>query len=186
MNKYYAIDIETMPNEDILDKVPDKQKGKEALSPLYGKIACIGIYGSDGTKKCLFGTEKDMIKDLFEILSYRNKVITYNGKGFDFPFIFKRAAILGVKPLYQMDQWTNRFKAMNHIDVMAEWCDFGKYEKLDTLADIILGYGKIEFDVTTIKDLIKTEGGRKTIEKYCIRDCEITYKLAEKFGYITY
>lgn len=208
LNKYYAIDIETMPNDVLIDKLPEvkasktlkdpekiksdiekkqsEQVSKMALSPLYGKIACIGIYGSDGTKKCLFGSEEDMITELLNIISKpRTKVITYNGKNFDFPFIFRRAAILGIKPLYQMDGWTNRFKAYNHIDIMAEWCAvYGESMKLDTLADVIFDKGKIEFDVTNIKDLIKTEKGKKELEEYCMRDVEITYELAKRFGYI--
>lgn len=203
-----SIDIETYPNEDMIAKLPEvkadsrlkdeekiksdiekkkaEQIEKMALSPLYGKIACIGIYGG-GVKKCLMinadgSGEKELLQEFFK-LTKKKMVVTWNGKGFDYDFIFKRAIFHGIATLRDMKFYVDKYKSTWHTDLMAEFCQFGKYEKLDDVANVFLDEKKIEFDVTTIKDLIKIDEGRKQLEDYCMQDVKITHKLAVKFGY---
>jgi len=203
----YAIDIETMPNEEMKKYLPEvkakanlkdpvkieadikkkssEQVGKMALSPEFGKIACIGIYG-DGMKIVLMDTEKKMLESFFSFLQENKdkKIITHNGKAFDFDFIFKRAFHYGLAKLSDMKKWTDKYKAKDtHIDLMTEYCKYKEYKSLDLLASIYLGEKKIEFDVKTIPQIIKTEEGIKKLKEYCLKDCELTYNLAKKFGY---
>lgn len=204
----YAVDIETMPNMDMLFNLPEpkasktlkdpekikadieakkaEQMDKMALSPLYGKIACIGIYGI-GQKHCLMikpdgSGEKEIIKKFLE-LTKKKMVVTWNGKGFDYDFIYKRAIFHGLATLRDMKFYVDKYKSIYHTDLMAEFCQFGKYEKLDDVAKVFLGSKKLDFDVTIIKDLIKTKEGRKQLEDYCLQDTKLTYDLAIKFGY---
>ena len=199
-----SLDIETMPNEDMVSKLPEveasktlkdpekiekdiankrqEQIDKMALSPLYGKIACIGLYSQD-YQNVLVGNEEEILKQFFEIT--KDKVlITYNGLNFDIPFIYKRACIYDIFTIKDMKEKVNKYKQDKHIDLMNEFCSYGQYEKLDTLCSIYLNENKIDFDVKTIKDLIKTSDGVEKLKEYCLRDVELTYKLAIKFGYI--
>lgn len=205
-----AVDIETMPNLEMVFclpepkasgvlKDPDKIKAdiaakraeqfdKMALSPLYGKIACIGMYGKNGEiEECLMinpdGTgEKEIIQKFLEITK-KKMTVTWNGKGFDYDFIFKRAIYYGIATLRDMKWYVDKYKSTYHTDLMTEFCQFGKYEKLDDVAKVFLNSQKLEFDVTSIKDLITTEEGRKQLAAYCMQDVKLTYDLAIKFGY---
>jgi len=203
----YSIDIETIPNLEMIKYLPevkadsrlkDENKIKEdiakkqqeqidkmALSPEFGKIACIGIYGED-RKEVLIGDEKEILQSLFNIFNIiidKKSVVTFNGIGFDFDFIYKRAIFYGITKLCKMKQYTDKHNDFFHIDLMREYCKYGEYKSLDLLSKIYLGEGKIEFDFKEIPELLKTEEGKEKLKEYCLKDCELTYRLAKKFGY---
>lgn len=200
-----VIDIETIPNPDIIHllgeptidsrlkdplKVAEakaeakaKQLGSMALSPLTGKVAAIGYYSAD-LQQCRITDEKEMLDVVIGYLE-NFEVITYNGKAFDIPFIFKRGIILGCEwaTIPAMRKLTKRFEVDGHIDLMEAFCNYGEREKLDNLGKFILGYGKKEFDFARIPELLKTEEGKKEISEYCLHDCKMTWELAKRMGY---
>lgn len=205
-DRQLAIDIETMPNMEVVHLLPEpkisaalkdpakielakiearnEQLSKMALSPLTGKIASIGYYANNSEAFTCYD-EKEMLQDFWEITRGK-QLLTFNGKGFDIPFIFKRGMILGLKwaTIKEMKAYCDRYKSENiHIDIMAEFCDYNKYESMDNLARFILGEQKIEFDVTAIPELIKTAEGKELLKKYNLKDCELTWKLAKRMGY---
>lgn len=211
--EYTVIDIETYPNADMVDRLPEpkvdarvkdpvkieakraegrqKQIDDMALSPLYGKVACIG-YMKGNTKGIRIGEdEAEIINDFFgHIISFKEskspKIVTWNGMGFDIPFIYKRAMILGIKPTVSMSYFMKRYQTETHCDLMQIWCNWYGMEKLDNVAQALLDEGKQEFDFRTIKDLIKTEEGRGAIAKYCMQDVEITSKLFYKMANVLF
>lgn len=205
-NNQLVIDIETMANPDAIALLPEpsidarlkdpakvaeakaeakaKQIEKMALSPLTGKIAAVGLYGELGGE-VVIADEVTMLNAAYDAIK-TSTIITYNGKSFDIPFIFKRGIILGLSwaTIPEMKLYTDRYKSgAAHIDLMTEFCNYGEYEKLDNLARFILGSGKIEFDFREIPELLKTEEGKAKISEYCLKDCELTYKLAKRMGF---
>ncbi len=210
MKKQIVIDIETMPNFDVVHLLPEPkidsrlkdsakieearkdakqaQLDKMALSPLTGKIALIGFCGENsGGNIEAWHNEKEGLDLLYSVYLNDSQIITYNGKGFDLPFIFKRGIILGCKwaSIPEMKKFTDRYKSdERHIDLMQEFCNYNEYEKIDNLARFILGEGKIDFDVTKIHELVKTPDGQQQLKEYCQKDCDITWQLARKMGFI--
>ena len=199
-----AMDIETMPNPAMIEFLPEvkpdprlkdpekieadiakkqeEQIDKMALNPLYGQIACIGYYGED-YKEVDLQAEKNMIETVLQ-RSEDYPIFTWNGKGFDYEFIIKRGVILGLCSLLDLEKFTDKYKAVNHIDLMEKWAGYNKYVKLQEVSTIILGEGKEEdFDVKDIPKLIKTKSGQELIKRYCLTDCKRTYELAKKFGF---
>jgi DNA polymerase elongation subunit (family B) len=202
-----VIDIETMPNPDAVKWLPEpkvdsrlkdpekialakdvgreKQLDKMGLDPLTGKIACIGLYSEAGGSTLFAGDEEKAALDmLYGLIEYK-KVITYNGKPFDMPYIFKRGIILGCEwaTIPNMKRYTERYKSDKHIDLMAEFCNFGEFHSLDTLSRHILGETKKEFDFRRISELMGSEEGREEIAEYCQQDCLLTWKLAKRMGF---
>ena len=201
-----AIDIETIPNPDMISKLPEvvadsrlkdeakikadiekkkaEQIEKMALSPLYGKIACIGYYG-DNIKEVHIDSEKNMLKKLSQLMQEDNILLTWNGNGFDWDFIIKRGIILGIEDLNLKHLEVIRSKKNPmFIDLMEKWCGYSKFAKLNEVASILLdGECKEEFDVKEIPNLIKTKTGKELIKRYCLQDCKLVYDLARKMGY---
>ena len=200
-----VIDIETMPNMDVIDLLPEpsidsrlkdpvkieeaKKNGREsqiekmALSPLTGKVACIGFYGA--VHEVRIDDEKAML-DYAHSIILSHQIITYNGKSFDIPFIFKRGIILGCEwaTIPNMKKYTDKYKSGDrHIDLMTEFCDYGQWEKLDNLARFLLGSKKVDFDFREIPELLKSDEGKAKLTEYCYQDCKLTWELAQKMGF---
>lgn len=205
-SNFLVIDIETVPNEEVLpllgvpkidSRLKDpikileakreaelKQKDKMPLSALTGKIACVG-YHSNLISDCLFNeNEKEMLDYTYELIR-KHTIITYNGKNFDIPFIFKRGIINRCTwaTIPEMKIYSDRY-SKKHIDIMVEFCNWGEYEKMDELAKFILGTQKEEIDYKKMPELMLSEAGRAVIGSYCLKDCKITWELAIRMGIV--
>ena len=165
-----------------------EQIDKMALNPLYGRICCVALVSAGGMNYMIDDVDTDekekkiieFIKSQAMDMSMSPKICTWNGLSFDIPFIYKRALILGVDMKVPMSHWMKRYSNIPHCDLMQLWCNWYGYEKLDNVASVLLGEGKKDFDVTTIKDLIKTGEGREKVAEYCIHDTQITWKILDK------
>lgn len=156
-NKIFAIDIETIPNLNLIDSLPDidvkignlsdplkiankKDEAKKlqiknmALSPFTGRICSCAIYG-DGISDAM---PLPYISDAYELaviefaLSYLNNsswIISWNGKEFDIPFIYTRAMLLRSDTMGCMPKsyWTNRYTTYPHCDLMLEFNGYKPY-----------------------------------------------------------
>lgn len=203
--KYIAFDIETMPDvaqinnlpepdvatgnlkdpEKIAAKVAEAKKeqiGRMALSPLTGEIASAAFF-SNNRQDVVFG-ELQILEATWQHIMDGNKLVTFNGKSFDVPFVFKRGIIHGLKwaTIPNMKRYVDKYRAVQHIDVMEEWCAFGERIKLGTLSQLLLGQTKLDFDFAETPELLKTEEGRAKIAEYNIQDAYLTYRLAERMG----
>lgn len=159
-----------------------KQIEQATLNPLYSRLCCIGYY-SDDIQEVDFGgeelSEKVMIENFLKRLQNEPSIIvTWNGYNFDIPFIFKRGLKYGLCKLTDMQYYINKSNS-KILDLMILFAGWNKYEKLDNVAKVLLGASKEEFDVKQIPELIKTLSGRELIRRYCLRDCELTYKLGK-------
>lgn len=210
MPKFLVVDIETMPDMDAVKFLPEvrasgvlkdpvkieadiaEKKAAQleamALSPKTGKIACIGFYADD-FQDVVFG-EVDALNRFNQIVQDR-VIITFNGKSFDLPYIFKRAMVNNLRwaGIPQMKAYTDKYKAQSkHIDLKEEHEVYGqvdKYESLESLSQVYLGYGKSDMDFKRIPELVLTEEGQKELSAYCLQDCKLTWELAKRFGFIT-
>ena len=206
----FALDIETIPNPDKFDllqepeaskvlKDPAKieadieakriaQREKAALDPMFGRVAAVAFVGeieevaviedaSDEAERFIIG------RIMINLALDGARIITFNGIGFDLPYIYKRALILGVHPATfgapPLTHWTQRYRNDYHYDLMQIWSGWksGEYAKLDTVAKLVLGRGKVECDVTKIAEMITTDEGRADVAEYCKQDTRLTWDL---------
>lgn len=209
MPKYIVVDIETMPNPDAVKFLPEvrasgvlkdpakieadiaekkaAQLESMSLSPKTGRIACIGFYADD-FEDVVFG-EIDALSRFNQLVNDRT-IITFNGKSFDIPFIFKRAMVNNLRwaGIPQMREYTDKYKSgSKHIDLKEEhevYGQFDKFESLESLAQFYLGAGKSDMDFKRIPELLQSEAGQKELASYCLQDCKLTWELAKRFGFI--
>lgn len=202
-------DIETIRNADMISNLPEpdvkygnlkdeekrkikydeaceEQVKKMALSPLYGRVACAIIgqswfYLREETDQA----ERELINEILTAMAPRKEesscIISWNGNGFDFPFVFKRALILGVPSPFPMSHYTKRYSSFPHADLMQIWCGWFGFAKLDDVAGAILGQKKIEFDIHEIPELLKTPEGLDKLQAYNTRDGGLCLDLFDKF-----
>lgn len=182
--------------EEKIAEARAEQIDKMALNPLYGRI-CAAVFvapGANGKLESLrFAAGDDdaeeaaLIAGCFGVLRLDSaRIVTWNGFNFDLPFLFKRAAILGVplRGVPVLPFWCKRYATGSHIDLMQVWggWDSKQFAKLDDVAGVCADDHKIEIDFKEFPELVKTAEGREKIFDYCEQDVRLTYKIFEKFN----
>jgi DNA polymerase elongation subunit (family B) len=179
----------------------DEKEGiKDSLSfyPLTAEIVAIGMLDADTQKGSVFfqttgdpllpfeedniryetGSEKEIITKFWNVVKGHKHFITFNGRGFDCPFILVRSAVHKIRP--SKDLMPNRYND-THIDLLDQLTFFGASRRRFSLdmwcrtfgikspkEDGITGY--------EVKDLFKA-GRCFDIAKYCAGDLKATREL---------
>jgi predicted PolB exonuclease-like 3'-5' exonuclease len=209
----YGFDIETIRNDAMISRLPEptadsrlkdpvkiaadiaekkaEQVNKMALDPFTGRVLCVALVSEDEAgcpilEEATDDAERNLIQQVFSVIGRSDmRLVTWNGAGFDLPFLYKRALCLGVNPANfkcpPMSAWLQRYKNDRHIDLMLELAGYGKFLKLDAVASAILGERKTpEIDVTAFPEVMRTQEGRDIITEYCIQDTKMTYELFKR------
>lgn len=207
-----GFDIETMRNGALIGKLPEpevslgnlkdpakieekkaavkaEQIEKMALSPIWGRMCSYAIAG-DGVEhsaviaKDTDSAETDLLEQCFSQIR-EHRIITYNGNGFDLPFLFRRAVILGVDPrewgIATLAELTQRYNNSWHVDLMTVWAGYNGREKLENVATAVLGDHKQDIDFREFPELIRTAEGQKKIMQYNLQDTILTLQLFNRF-----
>lgn len=174
---------------------------KAALSPVCGRIICIQVLKVDevGTDKeqvtpffLINESEKQTLQDFANINMKEGVLVTYNGRGFDFPYLIFRAGVHGVEIDLPHNQPYNGRD--NHVDMMTF---LGEYSGLDRLASKTFDYIGLakweEYWGLEVKKSIKTggidlnalflAGQYDEIKTYGMKDVEDTLYLFRKFAF---
>ena len=149
-------------------------KEKAALSPVTGRVLCIGM--ADGI---LEGGEPGIISAFWNSWRHGGLFIGWNCKGFDLPFLIRRSWALGVK--IPSDLFEGRYFNSRVVDLMEKWAcgNYGERESLDTAART-LGVGQKNGSGADFARLWR-EDKPKAIE-YLQNDLRITAAIAERMG----
>ena len=196
--KRISLDIEV---DSDVGRIPDPKAAEK-------KVTAIGFESSDELKQILVlrhgnakegindlppdikitfydeNKEKNMILDAFKIVQQYPLLITYNGDGFDLPYLYNRAERLGIgkedNPFYMMRDSATLRKGV-HLDLYRTMSNrafqiyaFGqKYNdfSLNSVSIGLLNEKKIDYGMD-IGDLTLYQTA-----KYCQNDARLTYRL---------
>jgi 3'-5' exonuclease len=178
----------------------EKETAKEQLSfyPLTAQIVTIGLLNPDTHKGFAFfqtggdpllpfeeddilyetGTEKEILEKFWKVIKSYDKFITFNGRGFDCPFILVRSAVHKIKPT--RDLMPNRYSDA-HIDLLDQLSFYGAFRRRFSLDMWCRTFGiksPKEGGITgyEVKDFFK-QGKHLDIAKYCVGDLHATMEL---------
>ncbi len=176
----------------------DEVKDRLSFFPQTAEIVTIGLFDPDAERGFAFfqttgepllpfeedsvryetGTEKEIIEKFWNAMKTCSQFITFNGRGFDCPFILIRSAVHKIKPT--RDLMPNRYN-VTHIDLLDQLTFYGASRRRFSLdmwcrtfdikspkEDGITGY--------EVKDLYKS-GRHIDIAKYCVGDLRATKEL---------
>ena len=123
-------------------------------------------------------TEEDMLSSFWKIISQVDRVITFNGKYFDVPFLLLRSAVLRVKPSKIIS--TGKYDNKNHIDLLDQLTFSGLTKKFN-LDFYCQAFGvesskSNEVNGMEVKNLYEA-GKIKEIAQYCREDVRATFEL---------
>ena len=176
------------------------QEAKESMSfsPLTAQVVAIGMADADaelnivyyqnpegeereedGVEYIGFKSEKELLASFWEKALAYQQFITFNGRGFDCPFLAIRSAINKVKPSKNL--MPNRYSSDLHIDLLDRLTFFGSVRRKFSLHMWCKAFGIAspkEGEVTgyQVKDLFR-EGKYLDIARYCLGDIIATKEL---------
>ncbi len=170
------------------------------LYPFTAKIISIGLMNvNSGNRYVLFESEEkknweveaekivyeglsesEMLSKFWEYSNKTNKLITFNGRIFDIPFLISRSAIYKIKPTN--NYLKSRYDHTNHIDLLEEFTFHGKMKKFNL--DFYCNSFGIESPKTDLENGLEinnlyNSGKIEEIAIYCGKDILATAKLYE-------
>ena len=138
----------------------DQEEAKDGLSfsPLTGEVVAIGILNPDTDKGAVYfrdptgkleknsekdiqyiplASEKEVLKEFWDTAQLYDQFVTFNGRGFDCPFLIIRSAVHKIKPTknlmpnrYESEQFG---KIITHVDLLDRLTFFGSVRRKGNL-----------------------------------------------------
>lgn len=173
---------------------------KDSLSfyPHTGEIVAIGMLNPDTGKGAVYyqapgtppvlpfeeegirfesGTEKEILEKFWRSIRSFDQYITFNGRGFDCPFILVRSALYKLRPTREL--MPNRYNGA-HIDLLDQLTFYGAIRKRFSLDIWCRTFGikspKEETCGHEVKEMFKA-GKYVEIARYCVGDLHATKEL---------
>lgn len=191
--KEYFLRRASSPEEE------EEIKGSLGLYPLTGFVVAIGLFDPDTERGAMYyqspgseptlpleedgilyetGSEEDILRKFWAYVKDLRSVITYNGRGFDCPYLLVRSAAHRIKPTRQL--MPNRYSSDAHIDLMDRLSFFGSVRK-----NFSLDMWCRAFEIESPKEIVHgsevgrlfREGRHLDIARYCARDIRATAQL---------
>ena len=155
-----------------------------SLNPRLGRIVAIGV-GDDVRVNLAGDDESALIGWALDTIAANGnaRVVTFNGKAFDFRWLFIRAAMLGVEVNLpcKPDEYLRRYTCDPHVDLM-EVLSGSRPEKGDSLEGWALAFGIDTSKIGSGADIWPAvqRGDDAFVRDHCAADLSITSQLAAK------
>ena len=204
--EYLFRDAERLPDEVSRQARRMELKQQLNLWPLTARIVCIAMLNAESCRgKVLFTVQEkpqpgeetapvefvpcldeiELLRAFWDVARHYESIVTFNGRGFDVPFVYLRSALLNV-PITRKDWLGYRYQTEPHCD-LAEQLTFYNVSGRDGAAkrfnldfyckafgiDSPKAHGVTGCDVNA---LIAT-GCYREIADYCLRDVRATVLL---------
>ncbi|MBT4120993.1 MAG: 3'-5' exonuclease [Candidatus Magasanikbacteria bacterium] len=83
----------------------------------------------EGKIKYSCGSEKEILEKFWKAISYANRFVTFNGRGFDCPVLMLRSAMNNVKPTRNLMPY--RYKTDFHVDLLEQMTFYSASRKFN-------------------------------------------------------
>jgi len=134
----------------------------------------------DGLVEFISGTEEELLDGFWDVITKFDRFVTFNGRGFDCPFLMLRSAILGIKPT--RDLMPYRYDAKRHCDLADQLSFYGAFTQRRFNLDFYCKAFGIESPKSKgvsgldVNKLFAEKHFRE-IADYCLRDVRATVQL---------
>jgi len=174
-----------------------------SLTPFTAQILCIGMLNpdtkqgkvfyqaenfepslaDDGLVQFIPCTEPELLSHFWKSIVHYKQFVTFNGRGFDCPFVMARSALLGVKPTRNL--MGNRYAVNEHCDLLDQLTFYSAMRKfsLDFYCKMFGIKSPKESGVTGL-DMRRLYGEKRyrEIAEYCLGDVKATAELYRKWA----
>ena len=129
--------------------------------------------------------ELELLTAFWDVAKHYESIITFNGRGFDVPFIYLRSALLNV-PISRKDWLGYRFQTEPHCDLAEQFTFYGVSGREGAARRFNLDFYCKSFGIESPKAQGVTgldvghmlaAGRYREIAEYCLRDVQATVRL---------
>jgi hypothetical protein len=177
-----------------------------SLWPFTSQVVCVAMLNADTSRGQVLYTaedfddegseagpveyvpcvdESELLTAFWDVARHYDSIVTFNGRGFDVPFIYLRSALLNV-PISRKDWLGYRYQTEPHCDLAEQLTFYGvsgrdgaaRRFNLDFYCKAFgiespKAHGVTGRDITNLMD----EGRFREIAEYCLRDVKATVLL---------
>jgi len=177
-----------------------------SLWPLTGQVVCIAMVNADSCRgKVLYlaedfeegagpdaavefqacADEGELLAEFWEVASHYDSVVTFNGRGFDVPFVYLRSAVLDVG-VSRKDWLGYRYQTDPHCDLLEQLTFYNISGRDGAARRFNLDFYCKAFGIESPKShgvsgmdvgRMITEGKGREVAEYCLRDVRATLAL---------
>lgn len=197
------------------EKLPDEEaraaKRKElqrfmSLWPLTSQVVCVGMLNADSERGQVIYTAEDfdeeaaatgtvkfqpcmdeaeLLAAFWETARHYENIVTFNGRGFDVPFLYLRSAALNV-PITRKNWLGYRFATEPHCDLAEQFSFYGVSGRDGAARRFNLDFYCRSFGIESPKShgisgmdvgALLAAGRNREIAEYCLRDVQATLSL---------
>jgi len=176
------------------------------LWPFTAQVVCIAMLNADTLRGKVFYTAEDhedqlregepvefvpcvdeteLLTSFWDVAEHYETIATFNGRGFDVPFIYLRSALLKV-PISRKDWLGYRFQTEPHCDLAEQLTFYGVSGRDGAARRFNLDFYCKAFGIESPKshgvtgrdvNSLLAEGRYREIAEYCLRDVKATVLL---------
>lgn len=193
-----------------LPEGPEREARREELErqmslyPFTAQVVCVAMVNADSgrgqvlhladdfesedegeVKFVPFADESELLHDFWELARRYDRIVTFNGRGFDVPFLYLRSAMLGVD-ITRKDWLGYRFQTEPHCDLAEQLTFYGVSGRDGAARRFNLDFYCKAFGIESPKahgvtgmdvGALLAEGRFREIAEYCLRDVRATTDL---------
>ena len=204
--EYLLRELERIPEETVRAVRREEILRQFSLWPFTAQIVCIAMLNAESLRGQVLFTAEDFEEDaaeggpvefmpcadeielltaFWDVAKHYDEIVTFNGRGFDVPFLYLRSAVLNVAVTKK--NWLGyRYATEPHCDLAEQFTFYGvsgrdgaaRKFNLDFYCkafgiDSPKAHGVTGMDVSTLM----AEGKFRDIAEYCLRDVRATVEL---------
>jgi|SRR4051812_18790865 DNA polymerase elongation subunit (family B) len=179
-----------------------------SLWPFTARVVCIAMVNAESGKGQVLYTaaeheeqqtalegvqfiacvdEAELLTNFWEVAKRYDSIVTFNGRGFDVPFVYLRSALLNV-PITRKDWLGYRYQTEPHCDLAEQFTFYGVSGRDGAARRFNLDFYCKSFGIESPKShgvtgmdvgVMMAAGRFREIAEYCLRDVRATVKLYE-------
>jgi DNA polymerase elongation subunit (family B) len=204
--EYLFRDAGRFPDPADRDKRRNEIQQMMSLWPLTSRVLCIAMLNAETARGQVLFTADDFEEDgaeagpvefvpccdevelltaFWDVAKHYDNIVTFNGRGFDVPFLYLRSAQLNV-PISRKDWLGYRYATEPHCDLAEQLTFYGVSGREGAARKFNLDFYCKAFGIESPKShgvsgsdvgRMLAEGRHREIAEYCLRDVAATVKL---------
>jgi len=204
--EYLLRELEKIPDETTRITRREELLRQFSLWPFTAQIVCIAMLNAESLRGQVLFTAEDFEEDaaeggpvefmpcadeielltaFWDVAKHYDEIVTFNGRGFDVPFLYLRSAVLNV-PITKKNWLGYRYATEPHCDLAEQFTFYGVSGRDGAARKFNLDFYCKAFGIDSpkahgitgmdVKNLMQ-EGRFRDIAEYCLRDVRATVEL---------